>query len=352
MVFVEEPVFEPAAQPHLRISGRDGGVEVVVPVLADGTDARESIALQRAMLTDHIDRTTSASPTFWFQTPTALPVAPTELAGVVVYDCMDELSAFDGAPPSLIFNEKQLLTRADLVFTGGRALYEAKQSKHTNVHCFPSGIDTSHFARARGHRHGDACAGGLPDMPAGTRIGFAGVIDERLDVALLAALAQTRPDFQFVMVGPVVKIDPETLPRRDNIHYLGMRPYDQLPEIMAEWDAAMMPFAKNAATRYISPTKTPEYLAAGLPVISTSIRDVVRQYGDTGLVGIADDVGAFADAIDAALATRDDPARQVAADAALDQLSWDSIWTRMAALERAATLAAAAGEVQHAADAR
>jgi UDP-galactopyranose mutase len=354
VVFVEEPEFEQTAEPYLRVSSPRAGLEVVVPILDESVGAREAIAVQRALLTEYIGRGCASSPTFWFQTPMALPIAPTELAGVVIYDCMDELSAFHQAPLSLIFNEKQLLSRADLVFTGGRALYEAKRTKHRSVHCFPSAIDDKHFAGARAHAHGSRCLPEIGDLPPGARIGFCGVIDERLDAELLDAVAALRPEYQFVMVGPTVKIDPDALPRRDNIHYLGMREYDDLPLLMAEWDAAIMPFARNDATRYISPTKTPEYLAAGLPVVSTGIRDVVRQYGDQGLVAIAGEAGAFADAIDAALPTRDDPARLRAVDTALQQISWETTWARMAALERSAaraTTVSEGGRVEHA-DAR
>lgn len=329
VLFVEEPVFELDADPHLRVTPRAGGLEVIVPVLPENTDARRAIAAQRSLLTAHLTRVAGRRPTFWFQTPMALPAAPTELAGVVIYDCMDELSAFHDAPPALLFNEKQLLARADLVFTGGRALYEAKRSKHPAVHCFPSSIDRAHFARARQLRQAQADAAN-----SAVRVGFAGVVDERLDVDLLAAVTVLRPQMQFEIVGPVAKIDPGILPRRDNISYLGFRDYADLPELMAGWDVAIMPFARNAATEFISPTKTPEYLAAGLPVVSTSIRDVVRQYGDAGLVTIADGSGGFAAAIDAAALVRDDRSRLRAVDTALEGSSWDSIWERMSALER------------------
>ena len=336
VLFIEEPMFEATVEPHLRTSVCERGVEVIIPILPEGVDARATILLQRVLLAELIERACTPHPTFWFQTPMAFSFAPTDLAGVVVYDCMDELSTFNNAPASLLFNEKQLLGRADLVFTGGRSLYEAKRSKHSNVHCFPSGIDAAHFRKARAHRHGTECLSEFAEMPDGPRIGFAGVIDERLDIDLLAAVADARPDCQFTMIGPVVKIDPDLLPRRDNIHYLGFRDYQALPALMAEWDVAMMPFARNAATAYISPTKTPEYLAAGLPVVATGIRDVVRQYGDTGLVAIANDPAEFAAAIDRARLVRDDPARLREVDAALEHLSWDSTWRRMAALERSA----------------
>src|SRR5690606_28943889 len=103
------------------------------------------------------------------------------------------------------------------------------------------------------------------------RIGYAGVIDERIDLVLLDQVARARPDYQFVMLGPIAKIDPATLPQRGNIHYLGSKKYADLPRYLAGWDVAMMPFALNDATRFISPTKTPEYLAAGRRVVSTAI---------------------------------------------------------------------------------
>ena len=173
-------------------------------------------------------------------------------------------------------------------------------------------------------------------MPEGPRIGFAGVIDERLDVDLLTAVADSRPDYQFVMVGPVVKIDPAVLPRRDNVHYLGMRDYETLPEHHVGVGCGRDAVRAQCRDGFISPTKTPEYLAAGLPVVATGIRDVVRQYGDRGLVAIADDPAGFAAAIDGAMVQRDDPSRLRAVDAALASVSWDSIWRRMVALERAA----------------
>src|SRR4051794_1186902 len=194
----------------------------------------------------------------------------------VVYDCMDELSAFAGAPASLRARERELLTRADVVFTGGQSLYEAKRGAHPNVHAFPSSVDVNHFAAAR-RRHDDP-----PDQQAipRPRIGFFGVVDERMDMALLSGVAERRPDWHLVLLGPVVKIDPAVLPERANVHHLGPKPYAELPQYIASWDVAMLPFARNEATRFISPTKTPEYLAAGRPVVSTSIRDVVRPYGE------------------------------------------------------------------------
>jgi UDP-galactopyranose mutase len=244
-----------------------------------------------------------------------------------VYDCMDELSAFKGAPRALKDREAELFERADLVFTGGQSLYEVKRHQHQNVYAFPSSIDAQHFAQARS----------LSDEPADQkeiphpRLGFFGVIDERFDIELVDAIARMRPDWQLVMIGPVVKIDPAELPHRANIHYLGSKDYKALPSYLAGWDVALLPFARNESTRFISPTKTPEYLAAGCPVVSTSIRDVVRPYGESGLVHIADTPAEFVAGVEAAL-SEDDEARLKQVDAFLAQTSWDRTWGRMAGL--------------------
>jgi UDP-galactopyranose mutase len=202
---------------------------------------------------------------------------------------MDELSMFLNAPPELLAHESALLEWADLVFTGGPSLYRAKMGRHPNLHCFPSSVDASHFRQAC--RSGEnRSSAGLPEpvdqavLPH-PRLGFYGVIDERLDLALLDALVQAHPEWQVVMVGPVVKIDPGKLPRHPNLHYLGQRSYAQLPPYLAGWDVCLLPFARNEATRFISPTKTLEYMAAELPVVSTPITDVAEPYGDIVYLG-------------------------------------------------------------------
>jgi UDP-galactopyranose mutase len=242
---------------------------------------------------------------------------------------MDELSAFSGASPALQLWEVELLAAADLVFTGGASLYELKRQRHPCVHKFPSSVDVGHFNSARDE---------LPDVDAQAyvphpRVGFIGVIDERLDRDLLREVATLRPEYQFVLVGPVVKIDPTSLPQAPNIHYLGQQPYERLPRFLANWDVAMMPFARNDATRYISPTKTPEYLAAGRPVVSTSIRDVVTPYGDMNLVAIADTADDFARALDAAFQPAE-PGWLRDVDRFLSGSSWDRTWQQMSRLVR------------------
>ncbi len=321
--FIEEPVTSDGTT-HFDISEREPNLFVCVPHLPETIGQGQVPELMRhmidLMMTEHkINNYIS-----WFYTPMMLDWSRQLTPRVVVYDCMDELSGFKNAPTELVERERELFAKADLVFTGGHSLYEAKRSQHTDVYAFPSSIDKDHFATAILIRDDDSKQPNIPHP----RIGYVGVIDERLDISLLAAVADLRPDWSFVMVGPVVKIDENELPRRDNIHYLGQRAYEDLPAIMAGWDAAMMPFALNDSTKYISPTKTPEYLAAGLPVVSTPIRDVVRPYGEMGLVHIANTAEEFAAGL--ALGMDEDAAerRSKVADLLGDH-SWDKTFRSM-----------------------
>jgi len=324
--YVEEPVFDGTA-PALEIRTREHGLRVVVPHLPEGMSEGAAQLAQRALLDDLLERSEVHQPVLWYYTPMALPFSEHLDALATVYDCMDELSAFRGAPPTLRAREVALFRRADLVFTGGQSLFEKKRAQHPNVHAFPSSVDVAHFGAARAARSAPEDQAGIPQP----RFGFFGVLDERLDVALLDRVAAARPDWQFVMVGPVVKIDEGELPRGTNIHYLGAKTYAELPAYLAGWDVALLPFARNESTRFISPTKTPEYLAAGKPVISTSIRDVVRPYGERGLVRIADTPAAFIAAAEAALSD-DRVAHQARCDAFLAGMSWENTWERMSAL--------------------
>jgi UDP-galactopyranose mutase len=257
--------------------------------------------------------------TAWLYTPLALPVARAIAPEVLVYDCMDELANFRFAPPELSVLENELLHHADVVFTGGPSLYRAKQARHPNVHCFPSSVDVTHF---RGGRAGQPIASDLEKLPC-PRLGFFGVIDERFDASLIDALARAHPDWQIVLVGPVIKIDRSELPNHPNVHYLGARSYDELPSYLAGWDVCLLPFALNAATRFISPTKTLEYMAAEHPIVSTSIRDVVDPYGD--LVYVGDGAEEFVAACERALsASQADMAQRCARmKEVLARTSWD-----------------------------
>lgn len=303
----------------------EGAVCVVTPRLPDGLYGLPMHRTVAALLRESLGDTRAS--VMWLTTPMRFPTAQALGWDRLVYDCMDELASFRGAPDVLREREAALLRHADVVTTGGYSLWEAKRERHGNVHAFPSSVDIPHFAQARTT---------LPEPPdlrcvPHPRIGYYGVLDERLDLELVGQLAAKRPEWHFVLVGPVAKIEPSELPRGPNLHYPGQKPYEALPAYLAHWDVAMMPFARNEATRFISPTKTPEYLAAGVPVVSTGIRDVVRQYGASGAVHIAETADAFALAIEAAL-QQDRPSLQRAADRALQGLSWDSTWAEMDAL--------------------
>jgi UDP-galactopyranose mutase len=325
--FVEEPTFGEGPM-RLDVSGRDCGVQVVVPRLPQALESDAALdAVQRGMIDRLFAEHGIVKPILWYYTPMAMSWTRELEAVATIYDCMDELSAFKGAPRALKDREAELFNRADLVFTGGQSLYEVKRHQHKNVYAFPSSIDAPHFAQARSLTQEPADQKEIPQP----RLGFFGVIDERLDIALVDAIALMRPDWQLVMIGPVVKIDPADLPRRANIHYLGGKDYKELPAYLAGWDVALLPFARNESTRFISPTKTPEYLAAGCPVVSTSIHDVVRPYGESGLVHIADTPADFVAGVEAAL-NEDDEARIKQVDAFLAQTSWDRTWGRMAEL--------------------
>lgn len=218
-----------------------------------------------------------AFPTAWFYSAAFGNVLDVLDFDTVIYDCMDELSLFKGASGELIQQENYLLSAVDLVFTGGKSLYESKKLKHNNVHCFPSSVDVDHFSTSFEK---------LAKIPEDIKniskpiIAYYGVIDERIDLDLIKTTADKMPDYSFVMIGPICKIEENDLPRGENIHYLGMKSYDELPVYLSQFDIAMMPFALNDSTKFISPTKTLEYMCAYKPIISTKIKDVVRDYSD------------------------------------------------------------------------
>jgi glycosyltransferase involved in cell wall biosynthesis len=322
--FFEEPIFD-ASEPQLEMKRVSDNLIVVTPHLPEA-DHDATIARQKQVLDRLLHDFAVKDPVLWFYTPMALQFAPHIKPLLTVYDCMDELSHFDGAHPEIVQHEKQLFSRADLVFTGGHSLWEAKKQHHPRVYPFPSSVEADHFKQARRIKEQPADQASIP----GPRIGFFGVIDERMDLELIAKVADERPDWHLVMLGPVVKIDPKSLPKRDNIHWLGGKKYDELPHYLAGWDVAMMPFALNNSTKFISPTKTLEYLAAGKPVVSTAIRDVVRPYGEKGLVRIGDK-DTFVSEIAGALA-EDGSIRRQAADAHVAQTSWDHTFKKMSAL--------------------
>ena len=322
--FVEEPVFD-CETPRLHVSSKPDGVQVLVPHLPWGPTEEEHGHMNRRLLADFMREHDVTNYVLWYYTPMMVSWTADLTPQAVVFDVMDELSAFAGAHPELRGREEALLKRADLVFAGGRSLYEGKKDRHPRVYFLASSVDVPHFAQAR---LGPPEPADQKDIPH-PRAGFFGVLDERIDWPLLAAVADLKPDWQWIMVGPVSgKIEESVMPRRPNIHYPGGKDYKELPAYLAGWDVAMMPFARNEATRFISPTKTPEYLAAGKPVVSTSILDVVRSYGEAGLCRIADTPEDFVAACEAAL-NEDRADRTARADAYLADSSWDKIWAKM-----------------------
>jgi UDP-galactopyranose mutase len=332
VIFFEEPVFGGSCRAHLDVKNTEEGVTVVTPVLPKGLNANECVIMQRCLLNNFLATRGQEPKIAWYYTPMALQFSAHLKFDCVVYDCMDELSAFNGAPACLQDLENELLAKADVVFTGGQALYEAKKSQHQNLHAFPSSIDRAHFAKARVRVKRSDPADQKHIMHP--RIGFFGVIDERMDLELLRQVAMKRPDMQFIMIGPVVKIDPETLPRLQNIHWLGQKDYMELPSYMAHWDAGFMPFAINEATKYISPTNTPEFLAAGLPVVSTAITDVIRAWGKPRLVRISHNVAEMCKELDRAVAV-DRSLWLKRVDQALSAMSWDATFAAMLELVEA-----------------
>lgn len=332
VIFWEEPV-EIAAHETAYLQVREAqdaaNVRIVVPHLPQGMpeDAREAVL--KRLLDAHL----SAIPgtlISWYYTPMMLPFSRRIDADVTVFDAMDELSKFKFAPVKLLELEQELIDRADIVFTGGSSLFEAKKDRHDNIHCFPSSVDRAHFCKARARQFDPA---DQEDFPR-PRLGFYGVIDERFDTELLDRVATARPDWSFVMVGPVVKISDGDLPKRPNIHYLGGKTYAQLPAYLSGWDVALMPFAMNESTQFISPTKTPEYLAGGRPVVSTPIRDVVRHYGQLQGVKIASSPEEFVAACEQALELSSHPESGwlAEADLMLSATSWDTTQARMSGL--------------------
>lgn len=332
--FWEEPYFdEPAsASAGGRIefleAEQSPKITVVRPHLQPGLSEDASEAAQKHLLDQFLSEQKLTRFDAWFYTPMALGFAAHLQPEVTIFDAMDELSAFAGAPPRLLERERELFRRASIVFTGGMSLYEHKRRQHHNVHAFPSSIEVEHFAQALMPQADPADQAGIPHP----RVGFYGVLDERFDVELMAEVARLRPDVHLVLLGPVVKIDEASLPAGPNLHYLGSKSYKELPTYLAGWDAAMLPFAMNESTKFISPTKTPEYLAAGKRVVSTPIRDVVHDYGKPGLVEIADTPQAFAEALDRALSQQSDETWGVAVKAKLAESSWDSTWAEMSNL--------------------
>lgn len=319
--YFEEPK---RAQQNYLTDELVGGICVIRLFSTDPSDN----GITTTMIHDYLSKKKISADIAWYYTPMAMNFTQNINAGITVFDSMDELSAFKFAPPELLSKEEELFRKADIVFTGGHSLFEAKKHRHHNIHCFPSSIDKAHFYQARDSGNDPEDQHDIP-FP---RFGFYGVLDERFNTELLKAVAELRPEWSFVIIGPVVKISEDDLPKAGNIFYLGSKNYSELPHYIRHWDVAMNMFALNDATRYISPTKTPEYLSAGLPVISTSIADVVKPYGAMQLVDIADDAGTFVNLAEEILYHRNRTEWLKNVDQFLADKSWDRTQKEMETL--------------------
>ncbi|MCF2446709.1 glycosyltransferase family 1 protein [Dyadobacter sp. CY345] len=323
--FLEEPVFDNPDKPYISFEKKQAGLWVCLPHLPDGFSDDEVIKMMNILLLSFFNGRDCSNFIFWYYNPMAYEYSGMFTPAMTVYDCMDELAAFDFAPPRIKYVEQKLLQKADIVFTGGASLYEAKKESHHNIHAFPSSIDKAHFGAARNHITSPKDQAGI----TGIKLGFYGVIDERFDQELIREIAARRPDWQIILIGPAVKIDHSKLPAADNIHYLGAKSYQELPDYLAGWDVALIPFLLNESTRFISPTKTPEYLSAGKPVVSSAIRDVVAPYGNMGLVSIGSDVDSFILAIEYELKNSADKQWLRSVDAFLADKSWEHTFSAM-----------------------
>ena len=323
--YIEEPIIEQREKDFLQVNNSENNIWIVTPHLPQGSENVNVLDRQNVLLKAFFNDLNIQKYIFWYYTPMAIELGNFFEPQMIVYDCMDELSNFKFAPPILKEREKELFGKADVVFTGGHNLYKAKKSSHHNIHPFPSSIDKAHFEAARELENDPADQEKIPHP----RFGFYGVIDERMDIELLRQVAEKRPDWHLVVIGPVVKIDPAMLPKLDNIHYLGGKSYNELPKYLAGWDVATIPFVLNESTEFISPTKTPEYLAGGKPVISTSIIDVVTPYGENNIVHIADTADEFIAAGEIELNRKNRTEWLENIDVFLSSNSWDQTWEGM-----------------------
>ncbi len=323
--YVEEFIYS-AEQDGYTITVISEDIKVIVPHLNNSISTKLTEMRRLENILDNLFRLSSIdSYIFWYYTPMALGYTANFSPRVTVYDCMDELSAFKFAPPALKMLEQQLFKKADIVFTGGNTLYEAKKTQHKNIYSFPSSIDKAHFKSARNVIKENEDQKAIPHP----RLGFYGVIDERFDIELIRQAADAKPEWHFVLLGPIIKIDAATLPQNNNIHYLGAKSYDELPQYLSGWDIALIPFAINESTQYISPTKTPEYLAGGKPVISTAITDVVNPYSNEGLVHIVQTGNELVEKATTELSITDKTEWLTRVDSYLATISWDATWASM-----------------------
>ena len=355
ILFVEEPIYTPEGNPDSVPTVCEALPNLVVLTPQVPQDAcgdtplwlwpcQDRISLQVRDAMTALDFQNRA---LWFYTPTPEFLVDVVKPDMLVYDVMDELANFKYAPPQLKQREQRLLSRSAVVFTGGASLYDSKKHHNPNTHLFASGVDEAHYSRACDPETNEP--EWMTNIP-GPRAAYIGVIDERLDYDIIRAAAEARPDIQFLMCGPIVKVDPAHLPQAPNLHYPGQQTYDDLPRILKGADVCLMPFALNEATKFISPTKTLEYMATHRPIVSTAIKDVERFYSD--IVYLAGDCDAFIAQIGAALteSAADRARKRAREEKILAEQAWDAIADNMRNLMNREWLKTATGRSQALAD--
>jgi glycosyltransferase involved in cell wall biosynthesis len=324
VIYVEPAITAPDNSPF-EINHPSQNIITVTPHLPAGLSEEAALLLQQERLSRIFNDLNIQRYLFWFYTPEVLPFTQSYSPLLKVYDCVTEFSAGKSAPEQARQQEEQLLQQVDFVFTAGHSLFESKRINNQNTYCFAGSVDIDHFYSARYY---------TPDPEdqahiSHPRFGFAGIIDDRIDFQLLSAIALRKPDWNFVMLGPVIGISESDLPNLPNIHFIGRKGYEELVTYISGWDVAMLPFAHNDATRYMNPLQTPEFLAAGKPVIAAPVNDIIRTYGHRGLVQIAGTAEEFVRVGEIHLSTRDKTEWQEAVIDFLSLNSWDKTWQRM-----------------------
>lgn len=330
VIYIDPPEIRPGSEPpFLQDRPGNDSVPVIRPIFPASmidTSGNSYRSMWLSLLPTVLDLA-GPNTILWIFSPLGdyLVAAAQPQVRLVVYDCMDDLASFKDGTAEMRVREANLLTLADLVFTGGRSMYEARKDRHERVYCFASGVDVQHYTASESGPSLPAAMAALPHP----RLGYFGVLDERIDWELIATIAEQRPEWHWALVGPIVKVDPAELPQAPNIHYLGQQAYADLPGFLQSFDLAVMPFALNEATRFISPTKTLEYLAGGKTVISTSVPDVVATY--QGIVSIEDGADAWIEEIERLLSAPESEreTRREKALPLLEQGSWDGITAQM-----------------------
>lgn len=327
--FFEEPIYGMTMIPRYHIRETPENVQVVTPYLPKDLSPQEQECSLRRLVNELIHDEGFQAYTLWYYTPMALQFTQHLTPVAVLYDHAEDLSKFSHTPSQFSELESELLYRADLVFTGSPSLHDVKKYFHHNIHHVPNSLDHHHFYAARTHLIDAEDQENIP----GPRMGYFGVIDERLDFELIEKMALRRRHWSFVFIGPILNVDPARLPRHANIFYLGKKDYQELPMYISGWDCALIPFATNEVTRFLNPTKTLEYLAAGKPVISTPVQDIVQTYSSKKLVSIGESAEEFILHAENALEDSANPDRLKQVDQFLSFTSWDTTWARMAELE-------------------